>query len=550
MVAAILASFPSAAPAQTVVTSDKAEKVAVTLYRAPDRPAGNRIAPAPQGFALITETRTITLPAGPAVIRFEGVAGNIMPETAIVAGLPQDVAEKNLDADLLSPRTLYDRALGRRVLIRRTDPATGRVREEQATIRSGASGAAVLEVAGGFEALRCSGLPETIVQPSIPSGLSARPTLSISTSAPHPATATITLSYLAGGFDWQADYVLTTRRGSDRADLTAWATLASSDVTSLANARTQLVAGKPNREEPPRFGDYRSGALSLRCWPTTVTYGGHPPPLAPPPPPPPPPVFAPAPEVAEIVVTSARRTAAIEAVQGEIGDLKLYTVPVPVTIASQAQKQVALASRAGVAMGMVYVSTGMPTRLGPVHPVVRLRNRKRDGLGLPLPAGRVAIFQEGDVRPVLLGETSLDDKAVDEDVELDLPPTPGVSQDLELVTKLAERRRYRLTVNNANPWPITYEAQFSLGTDRFESSAKLAIRGGRRVWSAIVPANGRVTLDYALRPSDCSAFSASTASSCPVPDDRKVSPIRAPAISTDPVTPPIIASVATQSSEP
>jgi hypothetical protein len=501
--AALFASFPGAAAAQTIVSSDKLEKVAVTLYRALNRPAGNRIALAPQGFALVTETRTVKLPAGPAVIRFEGVAGNIMPETAIVAGLPQDVAEKNLDADLLSPRTLYDRALGRRVLIRRTDPATGRVREEQATIRSGASGAAVLEVAGGYEALRCSGLPETIVQPSVPSGLSARPTLSISTSALRQVTATITLSYLAGGFDWQADYVLTTRGGSDRADLTAWATLASSDVTSLADARTQLVAGEPNREEPPRFGDYRSGALSLRCWPTRVAYGRHSPPPAPvAPPASPPPVFAAAPQGAEIVVTSARRTAAIEAVQGELGDFKLYTVPVPVTVASQAQKQVALATRTGVTMRMVYVSEGAPARLEPVHPVVRLRNRKRDGLGLPLPAGRVAVFQEGDVRPVLLGETSLDDKAVDEEVELDLPPTPGVSADLELVADEVERLRYRLTVDNANPWPVAYEAQFSLGTDRFQSSAKLTTRNGKRVWAATVPANGRATLDYTLRSSD------------------------------------------------
>lgn len=500
--AALLALFPSAAPAQTLITSDRPETVAVTLYRAPDRPPGSPIGYLPQGFALITETRTVTLPAGPAVIRFEGVAGNIMPETAIVTGLPQDVAEKNLDADLLSPRTLYDRALGRRVLIRRTDPVTGRVTEEQATIRSGAQGAAVLQVAGRYEALRCSGLPETIVQPSVPAGLSARPTLSIATSAPRAVTATVSLSYLAGGFDWQADYVLTTRLGSDRADLTVWATLVSSDVTSMDEARTQLVAGDPHREKPPRLGAYRSGALSLRCWPTHVTYGRYRPAPPPPPPPPPPVMFAPAPVAAEIVVTGARRTAAIEAAQGELGDFKLYTVPMPVTVASQAQKQVALANRNDVAIRTVYVSEGVATRLEPAHPVVRLRNRKRDGLGLPLPAGRVAVFQEGRMRPILLGEAALADKAVDEDVELDLPPTPAVAADLELVAEEAQQLRYRLTVSNANPWQIAYEAQFALGAERFETSRKMTTSNGKRIWSVTVPANGRATLDYSLRSSD------------------------------------------------
>ena len=76
---------------------------------------------------MITETRTLTLPAGRTTIRFEGVAGNIFPESAIIGGLAQGVREKNLDADLLSPRSLYDRALGRRVIIRRTNKATGKV---------------------------------------------------------------------------------------------------------------------------------------------------------------------------------------------------------------------------------------------------------------------------------------------------------------------------------------------------------------------------------------------------------------------------------------
>ncbi len=497
------ALLPLAVSAQTLVTSDKPEKVSVTLYRAPDRSPDSPIDTSDaDGFALITETRTVTLPAGSAVIRFEGVAGNIMPESAIVTGLPQDVSEKNLDADLLSPRTLYDRALGRRVMIRRTDKATGRVIDQQATIRSSADGAAVLQVAGGYEALRCSGLSETIVQPSLPEGLSARPTLSIATTAPRPVTATVTLSYLAGGFDWQADYVVMLKRGSDRADIYAWVTLASSDVTSFADAKTQLVAGKPNREKAPEFGNRESGELDLRCWPTNVNYGSY---AAPPPPPPPPP---PAPMAMmegaqDIVVTGARRMSApaVEVEQGELGDFKLYTVPMPTTVAAQAQKQVALATRTGVAVRTVYVSD---TDDGPeaVHPVLRLRNRKADGLGLPLPAGKVLVFQEDSDRPILLGEPSLDDKAVDEEVELKLPPAPGVSVTLEDLPGSKRESSYSLSVSNANPWPIAYEAKFSPNEGRFRAQGKTVMKNGKRVWAVTVPANGTATLRYSERESD------------------------------------------------
>jgi hypothetical protein len=55
------------------------------------------------GYALITETRRISIPAGEGEIRFEGVAGAILPESAIVTGLPEGVIEKNQDAWLLSP---------------------------------------------------------------------------------------------------------------------------------------------------------------------------------------------------------------------------------------------------------------------------------------------------------------------------------------------------------------------------------------------------------------------------------------------------------------
>ena len=83
------------------------DAVAVTIYRAPDRAADQAMNLGwLEGFALITETRTVEIPAGEATIRFEGVAGGILPESALVTGLPAGVREKNLDADLLSARTL------------------------------------------------------------------------------------------------------------------------------------------------------------------------------------------------------------------------------------------------------------------------------------------------------------------------------------------------------------------------------------------------------------------------------------------------------------
>ncbi len=302
-----VASLARPAYAQTVASSAGPERVSVTVYRDPNRPAARPIDPNwLNGFALISETRRISIPAGDTEIRFEGVAGGILPQSAIVTGLPEDVLEKNHDAYLLSPASLIDRSLGRRVHLRRTSRATGAVREQEAVVRSGADRALVLQTAEGFEALRCSGLPETIVYDGVPAGLPAKPTLSVRTRSSRALTATVTLSYLTSGLDWQANYVANLSPSGDRVDLFAWLTLANGDETSFVDASTQAVAGRLNREAQP-FRPQRERSYAIQCWPQGTTsdielrvgeseeivvtgfrvnrFGAPPPPPPPPPPP-------------------------------------------------------------------------------------------------------------------------------------------------------------------------------------------------------------------------------------------------------------------------
>lgn len=503
ILAAILAAATGFAPAaaQQLVVSDRPEQVSVTIYRAPGRSPDDAIdRGSPDGYALITETRTVRIPAGAATIRFEGVAGGIFSESAIVAGLPDGVREKNLDADILSPRSLYDRALGRRVLLRRTNPATGRVVEEQGVIRSSKRGGMVLTTAAGVEALHCSGLPEAVVYDSVPAGLTPKPTLSVAVESAAAVQVTLTLSYLAGGFDWQANYVATMRPDGKSADLFAWLTLVSSDVTSFADAGTQVIAGKPNRSSRyPSGGQFQGGRKEYRCW----QMGAPPPaPSPPPPPPPPPPPMLAAPMMeragADIVVTGARI-----ARQEELGDFKLYRVPQPVTVAAKAQKQVALLDRQAVPLRVVYVSQGSANGVGAPILVLRAKNRAADGLGVALPAGPVAVFQPVGARDILVGEGAIDDKAVGEDVEVKLDETPAVK--VESVEHDAGKGRTRVdaTVTNANPWPIAYEAEV-----RREDGVRLSFDGrtiqrdGKTVWATTVPANGSARLSYRVKRRD------------------------------------------------
>jgi hypothetical protein len=502
-----------AAPAEAaIVTSARPDALSVTVYRNPDRADGDAMELSwLQGFALITETRTIDLPAGPAEIRFEGVASGIIPVSAIVSGLPGGVAEKNRDARLLSPAALIDGYLGRRVHLRRTNRATGAVRESDAVIRSGPNGV-ILQTADGIEALSCSGLPERIVYDGVPQGLSAKPTLAVTTDSPTAKRTTVTLSYLADDFDWQANYVAHVARDGRTLDLFAWLTLANGNEESFPNAQTQAVAGTLNREDDATPGNTEfSARLDLACWPMGTTSDGIPVPL----PPPPPAAGAGYGGMEDIIVTAQRRQeslmpapVAMTAQQEELGDLKLYRIPEAVTVAAFAQKQIALLARENVPFDRLYAAClgiGSVQDPKPASIMMRMKNVKEKGLGLPLPSGGVAIFEQPSSRPMLAGEARIKDTAIGEEIEL----IAGSSAQVQVTQRQTDGgkdddvfpRRYAIDISNANAVPATVEIAFirSDGSLRLISpSHKLGTRNGRIVWTAKIPANGRATLAYTL----------------------------------------------------
>lgn len=496
--APLIAFLFSAAPSiAQPVTSEAPTSVSVSIYRGPDRPASRVPDPAwLEGYALVTETRTVRIPAGRAVIRFEGVAGGILPESAIVTGLPAGVREKNLDADLLSPFSLYARSLNRPVTIRRR--RDGRIEEERAIIRSGPDGAAILQTASGFIAADCQGR-DSLVYDALPPGLSAKPTLSVETDSPREGMATLTLSYLAWGFDWQADYVATMRPDGQSADLFAWVTLASGDPTSFADAETMVVAGKPNREEGDSRPQSAQQGLSFQCLPApelevVANDIAEFPPMM---------MAAPAPmaraEAMDIVVTGARVT------QEDLGDLKLYRVPHRTTLASMSQKQVAMLDRPSVPVDIVYRSrlwdsSPLDVR-SPVRILLRTQNRKEKGLGIPLPQGGVALFERHSGERVLVGEGSIADKAVNEDVEVEIASATQVRAEASAHRIDTANRQMILTVTNALPYPVRYEADIGVsgGNRVVAPSDRLGRKNGRDLWAVRVPANGSATLRYQVR---------------------------------------------------
>jgi hypothetical protein len=488
----------AASGGDAIVTASAPMATSVTIYRAPDDAFGNdqfggdRTATAQRldGYALISESREVDLPAGPAVVRFPGVSAGMLAESVVISGLPGGVREKNLDAQLLSPRHLYAGWFGRPVMLRRTD-AKGLVRSERAVIRSAPDGAAVVETAQGFETLQCGPFADALAYPGVPPGLFATPTLSVATDAPAPVHARLRIAYLAWDYDWRADYVMTLAPDLRHARLQAWVTLASADVTSFPATQAAVVAGRPDFSETRAGGDDGDeGDLVFRCQAK---------------PPPPPAVMAlAAPRAAmDIVVTATRRKAVVAEVEN-LGDLKLYRLPLPTTVAARAQKQVALFAPRSVTLDLLHgaalddLEDTVPARL-----LVRTRNRTDRGLGLALPAGHVRVLADrggaaSGLRALVVGQADLADRAVGDRVELSMGPTPQVQVSQREVSHGRRSRVLSVSVSNANRFAVTFVGTFrQTPPDAISApSQPLMLEEGHREWRVRVPAHGRATLRY------------------------------------------------------
>jgi hypothetical protein len=513
-----LMGLGAAAPAAADNLAEQPSDLAVTVYRAPYRNSGSIDLNDLEGFALVSETRTVHLPAGLSRVKFEGVADGIEPASAIVTGLPQGVIEKNRDAKLLSPSTLIESALGKPVELLRSNRKTGKTERLAGTLKSDAGGV-LFQTAQGIEALRCSGLPETFsFAPG--GGLSAHATLSVLVRSPRALTRQVTLSYLARGFDWAADYSAILSADGSSLDLGAWVTLANSNGVGFPAARTSVVAGKLNRENGEVQPIDVGGPILANCWPRgsssdspmVLRMNGlrreadKAAPMA---------MAARALSLQEVSVTAGRVQ------QEQLGDLKLYRVPERTTVASRQSKQVRLMDRTQVPITTVYaadLAANQTANAAPATRLIRTMNTTANQLGLPLPSGKVAVFSPHQGENLLEHESGLRDTAVGEELEINmgtsfdvlvsalketstidpahtemLPLLPGVT-----LRRVAVDAVNRVDISNAKPTGVQFELRLQLppGARVVRADHPVGAKNGRPIFRVQVPANGTATLRY------------------------------------------------------
>lgn len=347
---ASLAALAAILVAATASAQPATPRVAITIYN--------------NDIALVEDVRTVEIGAGRTRVEFPNVSARIQPQTAALRADGVSIVEQNFDFDLLTPVKMMEKAVGSRIRLVRTNPATGRETIETAEVLSANQGV-VLKIGDRIEVLRDDGLPVRVLFDRIPENLRAKPTLSVTVDSERAGQRPAALRYLTNGIGWSADYVGVFDERAGTLAMQGWVTLTNRTGASYANARTQLVAGAPGEVG-------RGGASGVRR-------GG---------------------------------TGGASSDASSFADYHIYTLPEPTTIAENQTKQVSFLDAPNARAQKRYGDgrDGFESERFPRGFAVslELRNSAETGLGHPLPQGTVRLYTKDSTgRAQFIGEDSI-----------------------------------------------------------------------------------------------------------------------------------------------
>jgi hypothetical protein len=423
---------PAASAAQPQVqgqdtsTLDDQTELALTVYNS--------------DLALVRDVRNLQLPRGTFDLRFMDIAATVNPATVHVRSLTEpsrlDVLEQNYEYDLLEPDKLLRKYVGRDVTLVRLVQNGGSTRQEEVKARLlSYNNAPVWQI--GSEII--TGMHADHIRfPELPGNLYSRPTLIWSLENGGAARHRVEASYLATKLSWNADYVLTVARDDKSGDLDGWVTLTNGSGTGFRNARLQLVAGELHRVRQ-QFA--RMEADMLRQ-----------------------PAAAPAERMA----------------QESFSDYHLYTLDRKTTVNNNQTKQVSMLEATGFNVHKRYIVDGQSFYYrnaqhpgSPIKDTVQVyyqfKNEASAGLGMPMPAGVVRVYQSDSKGGVhFVGEDRIDHTPKDEMLKLKIGNAFDVVSerkqvDFEKIASNVYEVEYEVALRNHKSTPVTVEVNEPIG---------------------------------------------------------------------------------------
>jgi hypothetical protein len=432
-------------------------------------------------IALIRDVRELQLPRGEFRLKFMDIAATVNPATVHFRSLTEPdkvgVLEQNYEYDLLEPAKLLNKYVGKEVTLVRSymDNGTTKHEEIKATLLANNNGP-VWKIGNDIVT---GGYGESYRFPEVPANLYDRPTLLMSLENSGSTKQKIESSYLAGNLSWNADYVLTVGRDDKAADLDGWVTVINNSGTAFHNAKLQLVAGDLNRL--PQRDQYRTMEAMTKAAPAV----------------------------------NGRE----QFQQENFSEYHLYSLARRTSVEDKETKQISLLEGTGVPVEKLFVvngqnfyyhnrqNPGSPLK-DPVNVFYKFKNEEKAGLGIPLPAGNVRVYQKDSKGGLLfIGEDHIDHTPKDEFVNVKIGNAFDIvcerkQTDYKSIATGVWEMEFEITLRNHKDTPITVQVNEPIGGDwEMLSSTYKATKTGAFAAQFDVPvkANGDSVLKYRIR---------------------------------------------------
>jgi hypothetical protein len=454
---------PAVALAQQTSTEADRKAVSITVYN--------------QNFGVVREVRELkTLGTGQVSLEFRDVAANIQPETVAIKSLTApgaiSVLEQNYRYDLLTPQTLLEKFVGKKIRTYRYHEASGKEEAADAELLSVGDQQPILRLNGEVT----FGYPARFAFPQVPDNLIAKPTLMWLVSS-QKAQQTIEVSYLTQNLNWSADYVLVVNEQDTQAALQGWVTLVNQSGASYKNAELKLVAGDVNRVQPKRA--YAKTSLQAA---------------------------APAPSAG-----------AGFSEQG-LFEYHMYTLGRPTTVLQNEQKQVSLLEADGIKIdkklifyGQQYWFRGQYGEIQSNQKVgvyLDFKNEAKNKLGMPLPKGTLRVYKaDKSGAKQFVGEDQIDHTPRDEKLRVKMGEAFDVVGDRKQLEWRAlgsctSESRWEIELRNHKDTAVEVEDYEPIGGDWtiLESSIPYDKKdAGTFTFNIKVPARGKTKVSYRVR---------------------------------------------------
>ncbi|MEN8661790.1 MAG: DUF4139 domain-containing protein [Lentimonas sp.] len=350
-------------------------------------------------FGVVRDTVSLELESGISDVSYSGVTAQLEPESVILRDPNGKVAlrvvEQSYRGDPVDQQRLLQMFEGKTIRFLRTidgkdviengkiirAPSQVKIKnqygnQQQKQLQP------IVEVDGELQT-RLPGIP---LFPSLGDDSVLQPTLSWKLFSDQSANLEAQLSYLTNGMSWKSDYNLVLPEKGDEVTLTGWVSIENNTGKTFEDATIKLIAGDVNKVQP---------AAPVR---RSEVY-------------------------AMAMAESVRSAAQVE--EKKFDEFHMYTLPLPTTLRDAETKQVEFVRGEGVQTTKRYIYDGsggqrfygslnMNQNYGknsqPDVAIYReLENKEENGLGVPLPAGRMRFYRmDDDGQLEFTGENTID----------------------------------------------------------------------------------------------------------------------------------------------